>query len=413
MLGSRVRGQRPPREVDTQVRELETQLHEVETELYEPGPPPALPPEEPPPSRELWPWLLVLLVLVLAIAAAAYYIANRPERRASPAPTTVAQAPVPAPQVKKSKPKPVKPAGIQVPRLVGMKAPQALSALRRLGLTGEVRGAFSKKPRGVVVGQAPGAGSKVAKDASVELQVSKGPRAVPVPDVVGQDGREAVATLEAVGLKADVADVPSKEQKGLVVAQHPGAGAKAPSGSAVRVNVSAGKPAEKNPVKTKPAQKAASQTQPVPKSPAPAATVAVPDLVGSTLGSARAELRADGLVTEIRRVPSSEPTDTINGQSPRAGTTAKRGDHVFLTVSLGPAKKQAAQTALRLVPTVVGEDQASATADLRAAGFRVAVVDEPTVDATQDGIVIDENPAGGSRAAPGSTVTISVGRSTG
>lgn len=422
MLGSRTR--RPP------VREVETEV--VETELYEPGPPP-FPPEEPPPSRELWPWLLVLLVLVLAIAGAAYYISDRNDNRAARATTTVVQAPVPppaAPQVKKHKAKPLQPVKLRLPRLIGMKAPQAIATLRKLQLTGEVRGAFSTKPRGVVIAQTPKPGTKVAKNASVELQVSKGPRDIPVPDLVGQQRDDAVATLKAAGLKANVADIPSQEPEEVVIAQHPAAGAKAPADSAVRLNVSSGSPpptAKKSATPAQPSPQPAQKTQPTtkpkparqqPATPTPV-TVTVPDLVGGTLASARSQLREGGLVTEIRRVPSQEPEDTVTGQSPHAGTAAKKGDHVFLTVSLGPTTQPSAtqqgtrQAAQPVVPNVVGEDQATAAADLRAAGFKVSVLDQPTEDSSQDGVVIDQSPAATTKAAAGSTVTITVARASG
>ncbi|HKP18946.1 MAG TPA: PASTA domain-containing protein [Gaiellaceae bacterium] len=413
-------------------------MYEVETELYEPGPPPALPPEEPPPSRELWPWLLVLLVLVLAVAGAAYYISNRDDQRAARGTTTVAEAavPLPAPQAKKQKAKPVQPTRVALPRLIGLKAPEALSTLRKLQLTGEVRGAFSTKPPGVVIAQAPAPGAKLAKNASVQLQVSKGPRDVPVPDLVGQQRDDAVATLKAAGLKTNLASVPSPQPEGEVVAQHPAAGTKAPSDSAVRLNVSSGSPPEaaKEPAtaaqpapqpkpaqkpKPTPTQKARPTPKPTPQQPAAPVTVTVPDLVGGTLASARSQLRAEGLVTEIRRVPSQEPKDTVTGQSPGSGTTAKKGDHVFLTISLGPTEQQSTaqqgtqQPTEPAVPNVVGEDQATAAADLRAAGFKVAVLDQPTDDPAQDGIVVDQSPAATTTAAAGSTVTITVARASG
>jgi len=59
---------------------------------------------------------------------------------------------------------------------------------------------------------------------------------------------------------------------------------------------------------------------------------------------------------------------------------------------------------------VIGEDEATATSDLQAAGFQVQVVDEPTADPNQDGIVIDEDPLPGTRIPAGSQVTIYVGR---
>jgi beta-lactam-binding protein with PASTA domain len=43
----------------------------------------------------------------------------------------------------------------------------------------------------------------------------------------------------------------------------------------------------------------------------------------------------------------------------------------------------------------------------------VEVIDQPTTDQTEDGIVLDEQPAGGTRAPRGSVVTIYVGRFSG
>jgi serine/threonine-protein kinase len=81
---------------------------------------------------------------------------------------------------------------------------------------------------------------------------------------------------------------------------------------------------------------------------------------------------------------------------------------VRLNVSSGPNPQP-----LKTVPNVVGQDQATATQTLQQAGFRVQVSPLDTTDASKDGIVIDEQPAGGSRAPGGALVTIYVGRFTG
>ena len=47
---------------------------------------------------------------------------------------------------------------------------------------------------------------------------------------------------------------------------------------------------------------------------------------------------------------------------------------------------------------MVGEDQATARSDLENAGFKVQVVEQETTDPSQDGIVIDQDPAGGTQA---------------
>ena len=107
-------------------------------------------------------------------------------------------------------------------------------------------------------------------------------------------------------------------------------------------------------------------------------------------------------------VASSEPSGTVVAQHPTAGTTLRRGAAVRIAVSTGPNPKLA-----KAVPDVTGEDEATARSDLQAAGFRVSVVDEPTSDQNEDGIVLDEDPAAGTRVPAGSLVTIYVGRFSG
>ena len=73
-----------------------------------------------------------------------------------------------------------------------------------------------------------------------------------------------------------------------------------------------------------------------------------------------------------------------------------------LSVSKGP--KESA------VPDVTSQDEATASATLEGAGFDVVVQDEETTDPSADGIVLSQDPPGGTKAAPGTTVTIFVGR---
>ena len=82
-----------------------------------------------------------------------------------------------------------------------------------------------------------------------------------------------------------------------------------------------------------------------------------------------------------------------------------------MNVSNGASKTSG--TAAATVPNVVGEDEATARSDLEAAGFSVDSVDSPTSDAGQDGLVVDQDPSGGTRAAGSSHVTIYVGRYSG
>jgi serine/threonine-protein kinase len=101
----------------------------------------------------------------------------------------------------------------------------------------------------------------------------------------------------------------------------------------------------------------------------------------------------------------------VVSQSPRADTQAKQRDHVLVTVSRGPAKDNKAPVAAPpSVPDVTGEDEATATQDLEAAGFDVQAVDQETTDESEDGLVVGQDPSAGPQAAAGSKVTIYVGR---
>ena len=94
-------------------------------------------------------------------------------------------------------------------------------------------------------------------------------------------------------------------------------------------------------------------------------------------------------------------------QSP-AGGSAPLGSRVRVSVSEGPNPAQ-----LITVPNVVGQDQATAVTTLRQAGFKVLVLFRKTTNQSQDGLVIDEQPAAGASIPRGSYVAIFVGRFSG
>jgi serine/threonine-protein kinase len=126
---------------------------------------------------------------------------------------------------------------------------------------------------------------------------------------------------------------------------------------------------------------------------------------GLQLRAARKALRNAGLITEVKYYANKLPYKTVIAQSPKPGQTVKRGTHVLINVSLGPTPQQ-----LKAVPDVTGEAEQQARADLQAAGFVPDVQDFPTTDQSQSGLVVQEDPPGGSKAPAGSDVTIYIGR---
>lgn len=405
-----VRRTRQPREQGTAVTRV----------VEEGSTPPAGPPVGPAPDRELWPWLLLLLVLVIGgIVAAVLLTRDDNKKKAGPGTTVLSQ---PATTVTVARATPTTPATtpaktpavarLKLANLLGIPASTAVARLRKDGFQPAVRSVFSTKPRGIVAAQKPGAGTQLAKGATVTLLVSKGQPAKPVPGVVGQSESQAVALLKAAGFGATPVDVRSSETKGNVIAQKPKEGENAQPGTKVRLNVSSGtgqSGSSSTPAPTTTAPAATTPARTTPSRPAQPVTVTVPDVEGQTLEQAQRALRAVGMIMEIRYVPNDQPSGTVVAQARKPGTTAKRGDHMLVTVSQGGSGGTAA-TPLVTVPNVVGQDEQTAQTRLQRAGFAAIVEDMPTSDPAQDGKVVDEQPAAGTKAPKGSQIIIYVGR---
>jgi hypothetical protein len=142
--------------------------------------------------------------------------------------------------------------------------------------------------------------------------------------------------------------------------------------------------------------------QPAPPAPPPPSPrVIVPSVGGQPFESAQALLMSRGFRVTRMNVPSNETVGIVVGQDPRAGTSRPRGSVVAISVSAGPPV---------LVPDVTQRKEAEAVDKLKGSGFTPRVQQEATANPSEDGVVLDQDPAGGAQAARGSTVTITVGR---
>jgi serine/threonine-protein kinase len=130
--------------------------------------------------------------------------------------------------------------------------------------------------------------------------------------------------------------------------------------------------------------------------------VEIPDVTGQDQGTATTTLQNLGLEVD----PKTAPSDTVDAgkvisTDPAAGKTVDPGATVTLLVSSGPDQVT--------VPGVVGQTEATAQAQLEAAGLKSSSNPVVVTSADQNGIVQSQNPAAGSQAKAGSTVQIDVG----
>jgi serine/threonine-protein kinase len=305
--------------------------------------------EPPRRRRPVWPWLLALL-LVVAAGVSGYYAFGKIQNSLGGSGT------------------------VSVPFVVQMREDLAVSKLNSKGLAAAVHRQPNENMKiGLVFQQDTSAGTRVDKGTAVDIYVSTGAPKVKVPDVMGKSNNDAIAAITDAKLKFRVLQVFSKEDAGTVVAQDPRGGRIVNQGSIVHINVSKG-------------------LQPL----------QVPDVRGQLFDNAAGQLQGAGFAVARRDVDSSQPKDTVIDQDPRGGGSLSRGGTVTLFVSKGPKQST--------IPNVESQDEASARQVLEQSGFSVDVQEQDTTDPNQDGIVLSQDPPGGTRAKPGTTVTIFVGR---
>jgi serine/threonine-protein kinase len=93
---------------------------------------------------------------------------------------------------------------VKVPLLVGKQVEQAKQDLAKVKIAlGKVEEVESDKPKGEVVSQSIGDGNSVADGMVMDLQISKGPAQIPMPEVRNMPLEQARQQLEALGLVVD------------------------------------------------------------------------------------------------------------------------------------------------------------------------------------------------------------------
>lgn len=191
-----------------------------------------------------------------------------------------------------------------------------------------------------------------------------------IPEVVGLSQPEATDALSAKGFAAQAVEVKSDEPQGTVLSSDPEQGHRAEEGSTVTLSV--------------------------------ATPRIVPAIVGATSDEAAQALEAEGFTAvTYAEEKSNEAAGTVLAVSPEAGTEAKSGDVITVTLAVPYT-----------VPDVEGMSEADATAALEAEGYEVSTEWYTTED-IEEGTAVSTDPIAGSELNSGSEVTLYIAHSRG
>jgi beta-lactam-binding protein with PASTA domain len=194
---------------------------------------------------------------------------------------------------------------VTIPSVVGQSVEDAVAELTRTGLNAQVVEINSDRDEGTVTGQSPGAGLVVVEGTQVRINVSKGPRPVTVPSVVGLPYDQAAAELQQAGFGVARINVDSDQGAGIVTDQAPTGGSEGSRGSTVTLSVSKGP-----------------------------STAAVPDVTSQDFAIAQTTLEAAGFRSRVEFEDTTDPTldGIVLSQDPIGESQAKPNALVTLFV---------------------------------------------------------------------------------
>jgi eukaryotic-like serine/threonine-protein kinase len=199
---------------------------------------------------------------------------------------------------------------VAVPSVVGKTVDEATAAIEEAGFElGKVEESFDDNVEaGQVISQDPKGDSKQAKGTKINLSVSKGTKAITVPDLSGKTADEAKKELTANGLKSasGEAEYSDTVEEGHVISQNPAAGTEVAKDSTVTYILSKG-----------------------------SAGIDVPNVVGQREGAAVTTLNNAGFYVNTDYMESDTvEAGLVISQDPSSGKR-KEGDAVNIVVSTG------------------------------------------------------------------------------
>ncbi|TPW15638.1 MAG: putative serine/threonine protein kinase [Acidimicrobiaceae bacterium] len=271
------------------------------------------------------------------------------------------------------------PTTVVVPNVVGLELEAATQALTDAGLETElVPTENAEIPENQVFQTDPAADTVVEKDSVVRVFFNPIKEPQPVPDVAGQNLEEAKRLLTESGfLAGTVTSEASDKPKDTVIRTDPPATTSLTVGSPVNIVLSAGPDAK-----------------------------TIPNVAGQNQDAARQLLEGEPFRFVVTAVTEASDTVVAGGvirTEPAIGGELAVGSPITIVVSLGLELVQ--------VPPVVGLTEAQARNAITAKNLTATVTFlNVAAGSADDGRVVAQNPAAGTKVAPGSAVGLQVGR---
>jgi eukaryotic-like serine/threonine-protein kinase len=199
------------------------------------------------------------------------------------------------------------PGSAKVPSVAGETEAEATRKLEAAGFEAGVERVNSDAVEpGLVIRSEPGGGNTATKGSTVTLAVSRGPKLVKVPVLVGAKREVAVQRIRGQGLEPSVSEEESSEPRGEVIRQAPDAGSKVEPGSTVSIVVSSGEEEQSK----------------------------APNVIGKERREAVEAIRAAGLTPAVKEEETEVPGQVgrVIDQFPPPGKELEPGSTVTITV---------------------------------------------------------------------------------
>ncbi|MGK2320812.1 Stk1 family PASTA domain-containing Ser/Thr kinase [Gordonia rhizosphera] len=268
---------------------------------------------------------------------------------------------------------------IPVPMVAGQPAAQARDSLEQAGFrVKQLDEPSLDVAEGSATRSTPAENVLATEGSEITLYISSGPQRLQIPDLRGKTPDEATEQLRVLGfsnVRTDRVDS-TGALKDKVVNTTPPTGTEVPVNGAVVVHIGNG-PRE----------------------------ITIPDVTGQTEAAARTVLEQVGLKVVTVSGDSELPAGTVVSSSPGAGATVEQGDTVQITVSRGN---------MFVMPNLRGQTPEQARGTLTGSGWQASTLTQSTrnvpITSSDDGKILSQTPAAGTRVRKDSAVSIVVGR---